>query len=274
MSHVPSNPGQSSAFPATDWTVVQAAGAEEPDANHAATIRICELYWQPIYHFVRRTWPAKSADEALEATHEFFTRRLEKHDIKHLDPKKGLFRNWLRGAVSNFVRNARRSSLRERVRLANMETGDGDEPTTWEPRTALDPWLQLEHELALAILERALAKLELEHAARGGAEFVREVRPLLVPGEGKGTYAALEQRWGLSSGTLKVRLHTMRRRLGTLICLELGVPPEDDPNDDGPRERELAWLFQASSLKEEQPCPKAKALARQPSTASTASIAR
>ena len=258
MSDVPKDPAKMTYFPATDWAVILAAGTEEPGAAHVATLRICEQYWQPIYHFVRRTWPALSADEAREATHEFFVLRLEKHDIKDLDPNKGLFRNWLCGAVKNFLRQARRSSVREGERVISLDANAPDDTRPCEPQTVLDPWLLLEHEMAVAVVASALAKLEAEREARGDAEFVREARQLLVRGESEVTHAELAERWGLSPGTLKVRLYTMRQRLGTLICLELGVPPDDDPA----RERELAWLVYALALKEEQPCPKSKSLAR------------
>ncbi len=101
MFEPPQNPSKGSAFPATDWALVLAAGTE-PGA-HEATVRIFELYWEPIYNFIRRTWPSKSADEALDATHDFFKLRLEAHDIRDLDPKRGKFQNWLQGKVKYFL---------------------------------------------------------------------------------------------------------------------------------------------------------------------------
>lgn len=266
MDHPLTTSGESSLFPATDWAVVLAAGTHDA-AAHPATIRICELYWQPIHDFVRRSWPAKSADEVLEATQEFFKLRLEKHDIKDLDPKKGLFRSWLLGAVSNFLRGERRKSLKECEKVTSLETSATDGVTlTFEPRTALDPWLFLERDLARGILDRSFTKLELEraHGSRGGAEFVRQARLLIWGIEDAANYAELEERWDLTPGTLKVRLYSMRRRLETLICFELGVAP----GDEKARERELAWFFEALALKEEQPCPKAKALPRRSPTPS------
>ena len=104
------------------------------------------------------------ADEALELTHEFFLARFAKHDIKNLDPGKGLFRNWLRSTAANFLRNARRSSQREREKLSSADLTACEE---LGPRTSLDPWLLLERDLALAILEGAVTKLEQEREARG-----------------------------------------------------------------------------------------------------------
>jgi hypothetical protein len=207
-----------------------------------------------VYHFLRRTWPAKSADEALEATNEFFTLRLEKHDIKNLDQEKGLFRNWLRGAATNYLLSARRSS--ERERLSSLDALPCEQRVALEPRTTLDPLSMLEHDLALGILERAFAKLTREYAPRLDPEFLRAARPLLIPGEIDETYAALELSWGLSSGTLKVRIYTMRRRLGVLICNELAIPP----GDAAARKRELAWFASALALKEEPWCAKSNAV--------------
>ena len=252
------SPRKSSAFPPTDWALVLSAGTGTPGA-HEATVRIFELYWEPIYHFIRRTWPSKSADEARDATHEFFTRRLEQHDIQNLNPDNGPFRNWLQSKVRSFLLSAHRSSERERENVSLDASPVQDAPTL-QPRTLLDPGLLLEHELALRILEVALASLEREHAGRGTGELVRQAHELglLSKDRDKGaeTNARLEERWGLTPGSLKVRIYTMRERLGTLICLELGVPPEDEHA----RKRELAWLFQAIALKEEQPNPKSKAL--------------
>lgn len=217
------------------------------------TVRICQLYWQPTYHFVRKTWPRKSPAEALEATHEFFTLRLEEHDI-HVDPNRR-FRNWLQGSVSNFLRKMWRARVRERERTVSLDGAGVDVCSQLEPCSTLDPECLLRREQGLRLLKRALEQLEREYETRGNAEFARHARPLLLSGEGETTYAELEERWGLRPGTLKVRLYSMRRRLGKLICLELGVPPDDDDAVD----RAVTSLYEAIAVKEDQPCPKSKA---------------
>ena len=258
MSDPLPTPAKASIFPPTDWALVLSAGTGEPGA-HEATARIFELYWEPVQRVIQLTWPSKTADEALDATHDFFKLRLEKHDIKDLDPEKGKFQNWLKIRVKRFLLEAHRSTEREREQLS-LDASLGEDAWAQQPRTALDPCLLLEQELALKILEVALANLEAEHALRGTAEIVRQAYDLGLLSkdrdENVGTNAELEQLWGLTPGSLKVRIYTMRERLDTLICLELGVPPDDA----SARKRELAWLYQAIALKEEQPSAKVKAL--------------
>jgi DNA-directed RNA polymerase specialized sigma24 family protein len=259
-AHTYIQPAASTFFPASDWATIDAAGSNEP-AAHPATVRICELYWQPTYHFVRRTWPNKSPDEALEATHEFFTRRMEKHDIRNVDRKKVRFRNWVKRAISNFLCNAWRAQQREHKRHTSLDGMGVEERGQLEPRSALDPFRVLERNRQLDRIDRVFARLEREYADRDDAEFARNARRLLVPGEAEATYAELEKRWGMSTATLKVRLYSMRQRLQTLFCQELGIAP----NDEEALDRELALLYAALAVKEAPPCAKSKALPAHPS---------
>jgi len=248
----------SSLFPASDWATIDAAGSDTADA-HSATVRLCEVYWRPTYHFVRRTWPRKPPHEALEATQEFFTRRMEEHDIRNVD-KTRRFRNWLKGRVSNFLRKLWQAEKRAREHLS-LESIGTEGCGELEPRSTLDPCRSLERNRALDRLDRVFARLEQEYARRGDAAFARDARRLLIPGEAEATYIELEERWGMSPGTLKVRIYSMRQRFRTLLCEDLGVPPDDpDPSDPA-----LALLYSDLAQKEEQPCPKEKALPARPS---------
>jgi hypothetical protein len=233
-------------FPVTDWTMVWAAGAEE--RSGPANERFCELYWYPVYAFIRRSWPSTPPEDALEATQEFFTQRLEEGDLDQADPKDGLFRNWIMGAVTNLLRNQLKYETaikRDRRKLVRIEALQAETRLRLEPRTTLDPLQLLERDLALAILERALGRLAAEYRARGGGAFFARAAHLLVPHEADARYAELERRWGLSQRTLKVRVKTMRARLARLVCDELGISPRA-AHDEA---EQLAWLFRALAAK-------------------------
>jgi RNA polymerase sigma-70 factor (ECF subfamily) len=222
--------------------MVLAIGAEQ--CSGPAHERFCELYWYPVYAFIRRSWPSRSPEDALEATQEFFAQRLAKRDLERMDPKEGRFRNWIMSAVSNLLRNQAKyetAAKRDRRVLVWLDAMQAEARLRLEPRTSDDPVARLERDLALATVDRALARLGAEYRARGAGAFFARAAPLLVPREIEVRYAELERLWGLSEQTLKVRIKTMRRRLARLVCDELGVPL-GDPKGEA---EQLAWLFRA-----------------------------
>ena len=76
-------------FPATQWTVVLAAGGTPSPESEAALERLCSSYWYPLYAFVRRS--GYSPENAEDLTQEFFARLLEHNWIAHADRHKGGF---------------------------------------------------------------------------------------------------------------------------------------------------------------------------------------
>jgi len=230
------------AFPVTDWTLIDAAETEL--GAGPAHERFCRLYWYPVYAFVCRSWPWLSRDDVMDATQEFFTVRLEKHDLGTANEYPGRFHHWLIGAVSHQIKNRGKyehAKKRDRRKLVWIDALAVEARLRLEPKTTLGPLRQFERDLALGVLERALERLAGEYAARGrAAYFARAVR-LIVPGEGDSSYAELEKRWGLPRDTLKARIKRMRERLAHLVGCELGVSDSDRAAQDA----SLAWLFQA-----------------------------
>src|SRR5437016_5897741 len=80
-------------FATTQWRVVLAARRGTPQEARQALTVLCELYWYPIYVFVRRQ--GFNADDALDLTQGFFAHFLEQNLIQKVDPEKGRFRSFL-----------------------------------------------------------------------------------------------------------------------------------------------------------------------------------
>lgn len=214
---------KSARFPATDWRLVHATRGAD-DEGRQARARLCELYWYPVYAFVRRCESTRSPDDALDLTQEFLTLRLEKADLADADPQKGRFSAWLIGALRHFLSNRRKFERARKRRPRNLVSIDGlgaEERYRLEPRDPASPERLFQRALALGILQRGLERLEQEHALRGQAEWFREARHLLPSGGREEGYAELERRWAMSPGTLKVRVRRMRQRLHCLIRREL-----------------------------------------------------
>jgi RNA polymerase sigma-70 factor (ECF subfamily) len=219
----PAAPTKSTAFPETDWKLVRSTGGDL-DTARRATARLCELYWYPVYAFIRRFSSAKSADDALELAQEFLTVRLQKNDMTQATPELGRFRSWLLGALTHFLLNQGQYENRKRRDKRKLVWVDGlaaEERFQLEPRCEADPERLFERDCAVDVLRRAVARLAEEQAMRGKAEWFQEAKHLLIPGESEASYAALEQVWRIPDNNLKVIVSRLRARLGKLIDEEL-----------------------------------------------------
>ena len=62
-------------FPTTQWHLVLTARTGPTQQSHAALAALCQIYWYPLYSFVRRQ--NYSPEEAQDLTQAFFARLLE-----------------------------------------------------------------------------------------------------------------------------------------------------------------------------------------------------
>src|SRR5262245_9053100 len=91
-------------FATTHWSVVLAAGREDPAARAAALERLCHAYWYPLYAYMR--WRGYSADDAQDLTQDFFCRLIEKNWLEGVSPEGARFRSVLLIMVKRFLANA------------------------------------------------------------------------------------------------------------------------------------------------------------------------
>jgi DNA-directed RNA polymerase specialized sigma24 family protein len=90
-------------FLTTQWSVVFAAGEGASDRSSEALATLCELYWYPLYAFVRRR--GYDPDAAQDLTQAFFARVIEKAYLRDATPTRGRFRSFLLGSLKHFLAN-------------------------------------------------------------------------------------------------------------------------------------------------------------------------
>ena len=61
-------------FATTRWSLVLAAGQKANDRSAEALASLCEMYWHPVYAFIRRQ--GYRPEEGADLTQEFFARVL------------------------------------------------------------------------------------------------------------------------------------------------------------------------------------------------------
>ena len=232
-------PGQ---FQRTRWSLVQRAAATDPDVAGRARSELCELYWYPIYAYVRRS--GYGAEDAKDHTQEFFLEILRREDFRKVNRNLGKLRSYLLTAVNNHLSSERRKAgARKRgggVAPLSIDQARAEEQYALEPVDDHSPDKLYERRWALTILQRAMETLEADFERRGRTAELETLLPFLSWNSGEdydGAAAAL----GVKPGAVRVAVYRLRKRYRQALIDEIAhtVPEASDI------EEELGFLMQA-----------------------------
>ena len=202
-------------FHPTNWTLVLRSRGESKVAKTALS-DLCESYYEPVVAFLRRE--GRSDDEARDLAHGFFEKLLN-GGLGRPDPEKGKFRTYLLGALKNSLgkkriaeRAVKRGAGADHISLTSA--GEAGILPAHEKSETLD----FDKDWALALIGRALQKLEIENQHK--AEQFEVLRPWL---DGKETtpQATAAEQLGSSETAVKVAIHRLRVRFRELIREEV-----------------------------------------------------
>ncbi len=164
-------------FETTQWGVILATTTGWTLEGEEALNRLCRLYWQPLYAFVRGM--GYRHHDAEDLTQQFLTELLGRDGLAGLSPERGRFRSFLKASLRNFL-----SHVRERA--ATLKRGG---EATWVPLESVGeavvgdqgPDAEFDQNWALAVLRRARGRLAGDYAAAGRTD-VFELMGLHLPG--------------------------------------------------------------------------------------------
>jgi RNA polymerase sigma-70 factor (ECF subfamily) len=210
-------------FATTRWSLVLDAGTELTPRGRAALATLCELYWYPLYAYLRRR--NHSAEDAQDLTQGFFARLLEKHALHIVDRTRGRFRSFLLASLDHYVSN-------ERDRDRAQKRGGGTSPISLDAAMAEDrykleppdPWTPekiFDRNWALTLLGRVLERLRTDLHAEGKGELFDHLKVYLAGEQGAPSYREIGAALGMSEGAVKVAVHRLRRRYRDLLYDEI-----------------------------------------------------
>ena len=199
-------------FHTTRWSLVVAAGGDRSTVAHQALATLCEIYWYPLYAYVRRQ--GHDADAARDLTQAFFVQLLERHDVQRLRRERGRLRSYLLGAVRHFLAN-------EASRVQALKRGGGQPPVPLEfdaaegryvrePADVETPERLFERRWALTILEQVFSDLKQSWETAGRATEFEVLKDCLM-GEPRGGYDQVAATLGTTANAVGVAVHRLRR---------------------------------------------------------------
>lgn len=228
-------------FESTRWSLVRRAGAKSNLAARAALAELFSLYWEPLYCFLRRR--GQQPDNAADHVQGYFTHLLERDAIQQADPDRGRFRTFLLTTLQHYIgHEVEKQQAQKRCGGKLLESLDFVHAESVYQREPIDNMTAerlFERRFALKLLDQTLETLRTEYVDRGKTNVWQALHPLLT-GAGK-PYSELASELKVSESAIKVAVHRMRERFGTLLRQEICRTVEEESEVD----EELRWLMQA-----------------------------
>jgi RNA polymerase sigma-70 factor (ECF subfamily) len=236
-----------SSFASTRWTIVHQAADSQTASQHAlsALTELCQIYWRPVYVFLRRQGVAQH--DAQDLTQGFFAELIESRAYARADPAKGRFRSFLLGALKHFAghqrdhdRAQKRGGGGLRVQLDERAIAEADMYAASCQKWSADG--VFEREWAAALLRQALNRLGQEYMVAGKALLFESLKVHLTGGETPVVpYEEMGKRLGRPAVTLRTDVARLRARYRAILREEVSGTVIDPADVD----EELRHLRQA-----------------------------
>jgi DNA-directed RNA polymerase specialized sigma24 family protein len=230
-------------FVSTSWGLIARAGnANAPDARKALN-DLCQLYWYPVYAFIRRR--SHSSPDSEDLTQGFFVHLLEKNLLAEADCGKGRFRSFLLTCCMNYLSKEReRTQTRKRgghKKIVSFHRREAEQRFRLEPTTNLTPEVLFEKQWALTSLDSVMRHLEHECTANGKKALFEQLRPVLVCDHDAEAYAGIGPALGMTELALKKAAQRIRDRFRDLLREQIAATVDAPESIDD----EIRTLFQA-----------------------------
>ena len=231
-------------FASTHWSVVVlAAQKESPEAAQAALSKICQAYWPPLYTFLRRRGhPPADAQDLVQG---FFVSLLEQNSLRTADRDKGCLRSFLLVSLQHFLAN-------EHDRATALKRGGGQQIVSLDEHYATaeaavrtngdaDATTSYDRAWAVTLLDRAWEQLRAACAVEGKAQWLNEIKPLLMGGLAPPpNQEQVAVRLNMHPSTLRTALQRLRQRYRETLREEVARTVSSRAEID----EEVAYLYQ------------------------------
>jgi RNA polymerase sigma factor (sigma-70 family) len=214
--------GNAACFHTTLWTEVMSAGNRSEPRSEAALARLCQLYWLPVYAFIRKR--GSSPENAADLTQSFFAKFLEMNYVARADRERGRFRSFLMSSVANYLRDehARAHTLKRGGRQVHLSLDAGlAEAEFLQEAEASTPASAFEKQWANTVLNAATQRLAAELREQGRSELFEHLQAHLWGESNSVPRGELAAKLGLSEVNLRVSMHRLRQRYREVLREEI-----------------------------------------------------
>lgn len=227
-------------FASTRWSLIASVNENSPTRREALS-SLCEIYWLPVYDYIRRR--GFQPDDARDLTQDLFTGILRRDGFASADPSKGRFRSFLLGAVKHLiVEQIRNQNTQKRggdIETWSIDWATAEQRLAWEPADSRTPEQIFEFRWASGIVANSLATLDELNSDPERKSYYLRLRDFLAVDKETLPYASLAQELGVSESALRVQVHRLRKKFREILKQRIA----DTLSDPTELEEELTYLM-------------------------------
>lgn len=230
-------------FDSTNWTLLSQAIRGEKTQARLAMAKLCELYWSPLYVFVRRK--GYSPSDAEDAVQGFFAKMIEHDWLDRADEAKGKLRTFFLTLLTRHITGEwRKENAAKRGGsdiTISIDQGHEEQWFDSEPVENMTPENLFERRWALALLEGTVNELANYYRQKNQEDRFEAFKPYLGWQAGEESYGEVAQSLGITEGAVKVAIHRFRQKYKEVLTRQ--VSETLDTRDSEVVKEELQHLF-------------------------------
>lgn len=201
------------------WSIVLGAKAGSSQQAEEAIAKLCQIYWHPVYAFLRRS--GRNCHDAQDLTQGFFEHLLAKGSFRSVEREKGRFRNFLLASLDNFLCNAwnkehakKRGSMQL---LISWDELNETESSDLVPFHDVSPPMAFDRTWAASIIKRVLESLRVEYSRLGKTGLFEILSTFLPGGTVTLSHEIAADKLSMTRAAFDVALHRFRTRFGNAL---------------------------------------------------------
>lgn len=183
-------------FPDSRWSLVIRAQGDNESVAQRALNSLCEIYWYPIYAYIRRS--GRLPEDAEDLTQAYFASLLDRDYLAQASREKGKLRAFLLTDLKLFLANDwRKNQAAKRGGgqvFVPIDRQWAEDHYTHEPSSDVSPADLFDRRWALALLNRVMETVRRDYVERGREDLFDALKPYLAWNGGEEGYAAVAAR--------------------------------------------------------------------------------
>jgi len=231
-------------FATTQWSVVLAAGQHSAEDGRRALAQLCEVYWYPLYAYVRGR--VADAHEAQDLTQEFFSDLLERRTIAKAQPERGRFRSFLLTCLKNFLNNEWQKGRRQKRGgskcILSLDFDSAESRLSLEPFHNATPERLFERRWVLTVLNQVLEALHSQLVRDGKSAYFDQLKSCLTGSATAADYDRAAAALGITPAAAKQSTYRLKKQYRQLFRDEIARTLADQRDIDDEMEHMLENL--------------------------------